>query len=212
MKHLLRALALLSLVLCLILCAACGETPEDSSAAASETPTDPGSAQESSSAVSETSSLSSSASEESAVSDLSSESGTASEPAEESGDILEKVTVDVDETGIYATVFTLGSKAADKGVLEMVYYGVAGTPQADSVVNTFRVEYEKQGDGTYEVRTFYDGEVYQNLHKQTAVKVNNTFSALVRAGSVIISYTPDGGETEVVYEAAAGDEQHPIPD
>lgn len=127
-----------------------------------------------------------------------------SEPnGNQENDLIEKITVAVDETGIYATVITLSDKAADKGVVEMIYGGVKGSPQENSVVNTFRIEYYKEDAGTFEIKTFYDGEVYQNFHHQTKVKVNNTFGAAVRAGNITIFYTPDGGEKTEIYKADA---------
>lgn len=122
---------------------------------------------------------------------------------DQANDIIEKITVAADETGIYTTVITLSDKAADKGVIEMVYCGVKGSPQENSVVNTFRIEYYKEDADTFEIKTFYDGEVYQNLRHQTKVKVNNTFSAAVRAGNVTVFYTPDGGEKTEIYKADA---------
>ena len=137
----------------------------------------------------------------------SSEDVTSTDPSEPHGnqenDLIEKITVAADETGIYATVITLSDKVADKGVIEMIYGGVKGSPQENSVVNTFRIEYYKEDAGTFEIKTFYDGEVYQNLHHQTKVKVNNTFGAAVRAGNITVFYTPDGGEKTEIYKADA---------
>lgn len=128
---------------------------------------------------------------------------TPTEASEYESDVIEKITGAADETGIYTIILTLSGKAAEKGVVEMVYRGPKGTPQENSVVNTFRIEYYKEESGTFEIHTFSDGEVYQNLHHQDKVKVNNTFSAAVRAGSVRITYTPDGGETQEIYTADA---------
>lgn len=137
----------------------------------------------------------------------SSEDVTSTDPSEpnsnQENDLIEKITVAVDETGIYATVITLSDKAADKGVIEMIYGGVKGSPQENSVVNTFRIEYYKEDAGTFEITTFYDGEVYQNLHHQNKVKVNNTFGATVRAGNITVFYTPDGGGKTEIYKADA---------
>lgn len=88
-------------------------------------------------------------------------------------------------------------------MVELVYKGAVGTPREDSVVCTFRIEYSKGSDGTFEIATFYDGEVYQNQHHATEVKVVNTFDAKLRAGNVVISYTPDGGETQEIFSADA---------
>lgn len=119
--------------------------------------------------------------------------------------VFKKVVGASDDGGIYGIVVTLSDKAADKGVIEMIYYGAKGTPQENSIVNTFRIEYYKEEAGTYEIHTFYDGEVNLNYHHQTEVKVNNTFGADTRAGNVTIYYTPDGGETMEVYKADAED-------
>ena len=108
-----------------------------------------------------------------------------------------------DEVGIYSITVKLTNEATDKGVIEMVYYGAKGSPQENSIVNTFRIEYYKESAGTFEIQTFFDGEVYQNLHHKNEVKVTNEFGATLRAGSVIISYTPDGGDTQEVFRADA---------
>ena len=132
---------------------------------------------------------------------------TKPEPSESSSGTSEngivKISGGADEVGIYSVVVRLTDQAADKGVIEMVYYGAKGSPQENSVVNTFRIEYYKEDAGTYEIKTFCDGEVYQNQHHKNEVKVVNTFDAKLRAGSVIISYTPDGGDTREVFKADA---------
>lgn len=114
-----------------------------------------------------------------------------------------KINGSADEVGIYSVMVRLTNEAADKGVIEMVYYGAKGSPQENSIVNTFRIEYYKEPEGTFEIQTFFDGEVYQNLHHKNEVKVTNTFGATLRAGSVIISYTPDGGDKQEVFRADA---------
>lgn len=114
-----------------------------------------------------------------------------------------KINGGADEGGIYSVVVRLTDRAADKGVVEMVYHGAKGSPQENSIVNTFRIEYYKEEAGTYEIRTYYNGEVYQNQHHKDEVKVVNTFGATLRAGDVIISYTPDGGETQEIFRADA---------
>ena len=114
-----------------------------------------------------------------------------------------KINGGADEVGIYSVVVRLTDQAADKGVIEMVYYGSKGSPQENSIVNTFRIEYYKEPEGTFEIQTFFDGEVYQNLRHKDEVKVTNTFGATLRAGSVIISYTPDGGDTQEIFRADA---------
>lgn len=119
--------------------------------------------------------------------------------SEEQNGVIEKIQVGADDTGIYAVVITLSDKVSEKGKIEMVYYGPKGTAQEGAVVNTFRIEYYKEDAGTYEVASFSDGEVYQNLHHQNKVKVNHTFSASVRAETVEIFYTPENGETGKVF-------------
>ena len=114
-----------------------------------------------------------------------------------------KINGGADEVGIYSVVVRLTEQAADKGTIEMVYYGAKGSPQENSIVNTFRIEYYKETAGTYEICTFSNGEVYQNHHHKDEMKVTNTFDATLRAGNVIISYTPDGGETVEVFRADA---------
>ena len=114
-----------------------------------------------------------------------------------------KINGGADKAGIYSVVVRLTNQAADKGTIEMVYYGSKGSPQEDSIVNTFRIEYYKESAGTFEIQTFFNGEVYQNQHHKDEVKVVNTFDATLRAGSVIITYTPDGGESQEIFSADA---------
>lgn len=128
---------------------------------------------------------------------------TATPEPEEAGGVLKKVAGGADEVGIYSVVIKLNENAADKGVIEMVYNGAKGTPQENSVVNTFRAEYYKQSDGTFEISTFFNGEIYQNQHNAYEVKIVNTFDATLRAGDVVVTYTPDGGETQEVFKADA---------
>ena len=116
---------------------------------------------------------------------------------------IAKINGGADEVGIYSVVVRLTDQAADKGVVEMVYYGAKGSPQENSIVNTFRIEYYKEEAGTFEIQTFFNGEVYQNQHHKDEVKVVNTFDATLRAGSVIITYTPDGGESQEIFSADA---------
>ena len=182
----------LVIILCIICLSACGNKPaEEQNKKDTQT--------EQSQTISDTS--------ETEDKTDSSEDVTDINPPEQDDDpadgIIEKFTGAADETGIYATVITLSDKAADKGVVEMVYGGVKGSPQENSVVNTFRIEYYKEDAGTFEINTFFDGEVYQNLHHQAKVKVNNTFGATVRAGNVTVFYTPNGGEKTEIYKADA---------
>ncbi len=123
---------------------------------------------------------------------------------EESSDVvIAKINGGADEVGIYSVVVRLTDQAADKGVIELVYYGAKGSPQEKSIVNTFRIEYWRESDGSFEIRTFSDGETYQNQHRKEEVKVTNTFGATLRAGSVIITYTPEGGEAQEIFRADA---------
>ena len=116
---------------------------------------------------------------------------------------IAKINGGADEVGIYSVVVRLTDQAADKGVVEMVYYGAKGSPQENSIVNTFRIEYYKEEAGTFEIYTFSNGEVYQNQHHKEEVKVVNTFDATLRAGKVIITYTPDGGDPQEIFSADA---------
>ncbi|MCQ2450871.1 MAG: hypothetical protein MJ080_02705 [Clostridia bacterium] len=132
-----------------------------------------------------------------------SESKPSETSPESKGNAIAKINGGADETGIYSTVVRLTDQAADKGVVEMVYHGAKGSPQENSIVNTFRIEYYKESDGTFEIQTFFNGDVYQNLHHKDEVKVVNTFDATLRAGDVIVSYTPDGGDTQEIFRADA---------
>ena len=131
------------------------------------------------------------------------ESQPATEPSEAPDAAVAKISGGADEVGIYSVVVRLTDQAADKGVVELVYYGAKGSPQENSVVNTFRIEYYRESSGTFEISTFFNGEVYQNLHHKDEVKVTNTFGATLRAGSVVVSYTPDGGDTQEIFSADA---------
>ena len=122
---------------------------------------------------------------------------------ESPSDAIAKIKGGADETGIYSIVVKLTDRAADKGVVEMVYHGPKGSPQENSIVNTFRIEYYKESAGTFEIQTFFNGDVYQNLYHKDEVKVVNTFDATLRAGDVIVSYTPDGGNTQEIFKADA---------
>lgn len=116
---------------------------------------------------------------------------------------IAKINGGADEVGIYAVVVKLTKAAADKGVVEMVYKGAKGSPQENSIVNTFRIEYYKNDSGTFEIHTFSDGEVYANQHNKEEVKVTNEFGANLRAGDVTITYTPDGGEMVEIFKEDA---------
>lgn len=177
-QKLLKSVALTVAVICLFLFAGCNgnSTPSQTVAEGEHDTTTPGSSS------TETNSGSSETSAETPIAKI---SGAA------------------DEVGIHTVVVKLTDQAADKGEIEMVYYGAKGSPQENSIVNKFRIEYYKEPAGTFEIKTFFDGEVYQNLHHKDEVKVTNTFGATLRAGSVIISYTPDGGDTQEIFRADA---------
>lgn len=176
-KNLLKAIALTLAVLFVLSLSACSTEKEEPTAAPTET--------------------------------APSQTETANDPATRvpsptaapAADEIARINGGADENGIYSVVVRLKSGAADKGTFELVYYGEKGSPQENSVVNTFRIEYYKEDAGTYEINTFSDGETDQNLHHRNDVTVTNTFGAGLRAGSVIISYTPDGGETREIFRA-----------
>ena len=135
------------------------------------------------------------------------ESEEESEASETSADDpsaeIAKINGGADDVGIYSVVVRLTDKAADKGTVELVYHGAKGSPQENSIVNTFRIEYYKEASGTFEISTFFNGEIYQNQHHKDEVKVTNTFDATLRAGDVTITYTPDGGEPLEIFKADA---------
>lgn len=181
-KNLIKSATLILSVICMLSLAACGGDPAENS-------TEP------------TSSQSSVETESNQSDPVSSEPESTSSEAPES--TIAKISGAADDVGIYSVVVKLTDEAADKGKVEMVYYGPKGSPQEKSIVNTFRIEYYKDSSGKFEIQTFSDGEVYQNLHQKEQVNVTNTFGATTRAGNVIISYTPDGGETQEIFKADA---------
>lgn len=146
----------------------------------------------------------------SAIAPASSESKAASSssetkaPANTSEGIIKKLQIGADETGIYGTVIELNtSLAGEKGEIEMLYY--SSETGIETQVNDFVLQYERDANGTYEVHTFSDGEVYLNKHKQSEIKFTNEFGAMTRADRVEIYYTPDGGQKELVRTATADD-------
>ncbi len=185
-----RIIALLSAVICLFLFAACGGDP--AKGGTEQTGTQSGSETENGRAD-----------PASSVTDPDPSVTSPETAGPDRGSGIARISGGADEVGIYSVVVRLTDQAADKGTVEMVYYGPKGTPQENSVVSTFRIEYDKGADGTYEITTFFDGELYQNQHHKDEVKVVNTFGAALRAGNVIISYTPDGGETQEIFRADA---------
>ena len=183
--HLLKSAALITAIACIFLLAACDDRENNDSK-----PTTSQTAAESESDFSEPASSGS-------------ESETSVPSPEPQSSKIVKINGGADKVGIYSVVVRLTDQAADKGTVEMVYYGSKGSPQENSIVNTFRIEYYKEPAGTFEISTFYNGDVYQNQHHKDEVKVTNTFDATLRAGSVIITYTPEGGESEEVFRADA---------
>ena len=189
-----KSAVLTATVICMFLLAACGGDPteksteESSSEANVETKEDPSAP---------------------LPSETESEPEPSEAPTDAPGNVIAKINGVADDVGIYSIVVRLTDQAADKGTIELVYYGAKGSPQEDSIVNTFRIEYNKEPAGTFEIRTFFDGEVYQNQDHKEAVKVTNTFGASLRAGSVFITYTPDGGEPEEIFRADAAYFQSP---
>ena len=111
--------------------------------------------------------------------------------------IIKRLSGGADEVGIYSIVIYLNMDlVGEKGEIEMLYY--SSETGIETQVNDLVIKYERDASGTYEVQSFYDGEVYQNRHKQSEIKFVNTFSATTRADRVDIYYTPDGGKKELV--------------
>ena len=187
-RNLLKSVALTAAIICMFLLAACDGDPAKENT--EQTP---------SQKIAET--------EKNQSTPASSATETESNPSvtspESPSNAIAKINGGADETGIYSIVVRLTDQAADKGVVEMVYYGPKGSLQENSIVNTFRIEYYKEPAGTFEIQTFFNGDVYQNLHHKDEVKVVNTFDATLRAGDVIVSYTPDGGNTQEIFKADA---------
>ena len=188
-QKLLKLTALTAAVICIILLAACEGDPTNESGEDVSSQISAQSENEESTPVSADESE-----EESEASETS-----ADNPSTE----IAKINGGADDVGIYSVVVRLTDKAADKGTVELVYHGAKGSPQENSIVNTFRIEYYKEASGTFEISTFFNGETYQNLHHKDEVKVTNTFDATLRAGDVTITYTPDGGEEQEIFKADA---------
>lgn len=128
-------------------------------------------------------------------------SSSATKAPDASTDIL-KINGGADEVGIYSIVIRMNMDlAGEKGEIEMLYY--SSETGIETQVNDFVIKYERDDYGTYEIQTFFDGEVYQNKHKQSEIKIINTFDAKTRADRVEIYYTPDGGQKELVRTATA---------
>ena len=188
-QKLLKLTALTAAVICIILLAACEGDPTNESGEDVSSQISAQSENEESTPVS---------------ADESEEESEASETsADNPSTDIAKINGGADDVGIYSVVVRLTDKAADKGTVELVYHGAKGSPQENSIVNTFRIEYYKEASGTFEISTFFNGETYQNLHHKDEVKVTNTFDATLRAGDVTITYTPDGGEEQEIFKADA---------
>ena len=212
-KDLLKSAALTAAAICMLLFASCGSdptkvstepTPARTGTAAENTPPAPASSSPDPEPV-DASPVPSTEPEpvDASPAPSTEEPEPSPVPSEAPGSGIAKINGGADEVGIYSIVIRLTDQAADKGMVEMVYYGAKGSPQEDSIVNTFRIEYYKESAGTFEIQTFFNGEVYQNQHHKDEVKVVNTFDATLRAGSVIITYTPDGGDTQEIFSANA---------
>lgn len=193
-KNLLRIVALATG--CILLFAACAGNPPEENTDQTPAQTDVQSEENESESTSEV--MESEPSEET----LPSESETP-EATQTPENPVAKINGAADEVGIYAVVVKLTKAAADKGVVEMVYKGAKGSPQENSIVNTFRNHSYNTQSGTFEIHTFFDGEVYANQHNKEEVKVTNEFGANLRAGDVTITYTPDGGETVEIFKEDA---------
>ena len=188
-QKLLKLTALTAAVICIILLAACEGDPTNESGEDVSSQISAQSENEESTPVS---------------ADESEEESEASETSADNPSIeIAKINGGADDVGIYSVVVRLTDKAADKGTVELVYHGAKGSPQENSIVNTFRIEYYKEASGTFEISTFCNGEIYQNQHHKDEVKVTNTFDATLRAGDVTITYTPDGGEPLEIFKADA---------
>lgn len=212
-KDLLKSAALTAVAICMLLFASCGSdpakvstepTPAQTGTAAENTPPAPASSSPDPEPV-DASPVPSTEPEpvDASPAPSTEEPEPSPVPSEAPGSGIAKINGGADEVGIYSVVVRLTDQAADKGTVEMVYYGAKGSPQENSVVNTFRIEYYKEDAGTFEIHTFFNGEVYNNQHHKDEVKVTNTFDATLRAGKVIISYTPDGGDTQEIFRADA---------
>lgn len=116
------------------------------------------------------------------------------EPSPYDGKDICRVTGAADATGIYSTRFVLGPDADTSGNICCDYFGVRGTAQADTIVAIFNFHYQKDPEtGLYEVQTYLNGELLQNLHKQESVGVTNTFDAQTRAGFCRVTYNSGPG-------------------
>lgn len=125
---------------------------------------------------------------------------TTSDTSDES--ILDKAYGYADDSGIYAFSVTLNDDAADKGEIEFIYYGTKGSTHENVIICTYHTDYWKE-NGKFETKQTYDGKIDINQHAKNKVEISCTFGALVRAGSVIVYYTPDGGEKTEVFMATA---------
>lgn len=116
-------------------------------------------------------------------------------------ELIKKVQGASDDSGIYTFIVTMSDKIADEGTLEYIYHGTKGSAHENEIVCTFIANYYKEESGTYDIMTYYDGMINTHLTHKNEVKVDNTFGAMVRAGSVTVYYTPKDGEKIQIYYA-----------
>ena len=140
-QNLLRSAALTAAVVCMLLFAACGDDPAKENTEQIPSPTGVAAENDPSAPASSTTEAK--------------PEPSASSPAVQNNKIA-KINGGADEVGIYAVVVRLTDQAADKGTVEMVYYGAKDSPQENSIVNTFRIEYYKESAGTFEIQTFFN--------------------------------------------------------
>lgn len=118
---------------------------------------------------------------------------------------IKRIQCGADEVGIYALIIVFTDQVADKGSIEYLYYGAESSPQKDSIVQTFRADYYKEESGTFDIVSYINGDINQHYTHRTELKIDNTFSALIRASLAIISYTPNGGVKQEITTVYAKD-------
>lgn len=69
-----------------------------------------------------------------------------------------------------------------EGLVELLFYGMNG--DTETQVCCYEAKYEREDNGLYEIRRFYDGNVDLNDHQKQELKVPVTFGAAVRATRV----------------------------
>ncbi len=116
---------------------------------------------------------------------------------------IKRIQVVTDDVGIYAVNIYLSDKVADSGNLEFIYKGAKGSPQENSTVALYTLEYSKTSSG-FEITTTYNGDPYQNFHKLEEVKFLMEFGASIRAGDVTINYSDNNvGKQQIFYTSEA---------